>query len=273
MKALTTALALTILALSTGVVHSDSCDAACEAARKAANPLADVRAIMTDNTVSFRTGTTNQDSYTFQIQPVYSVPLDGVNLVLRGIIPIQGVQPGSALPPGIPGPTPNGDQEWGLGDSTVQAFYSPVSEGNISVGYGLQVALPTHTKSSLKGPGWGAGPAAVIFGQSGDLSWGGVLAHMWGEDGFSTTILQPILTYGLGGGWYFGYNNVVSYNWKAATNDEAWLVPIGLTAGRTIITNETTGTALDLSLGYYLVDRAPTGAANRQFKFGISFFF
>ena len=259
--------------VSSVAAQSDDCDASCQAARKAANPLADIRAIMTDNTVAFKTGTDEETSYNFQIQPVYAVPLDGANLVLRGIIPIQGVQPGAVLPPGIPNPTPNSGLEWGIGDSSVQAFYAPTPAGNIAYGFGLQVSLPTHTHASLKGAGWGAGPAGVVFGQSGDLSWGAVLAHMWGEDGFSTTILQPILSYGLGSGWYVGYNNVVSYNWNAANNSEAWTVPIGLMAGRTIVTNEQTGNALDLQAGYYLLDRSPEGAANRQFKFGISFFF
>ncbi|SLN19918.1 hypothetical protein TRL7639_00473 [Falsiruegeria litorea R37] len=262
------------LSVSSMAAYADAnCDASCQAARKAANPLADVRAIMTDNTVSFKTGTNNEDSYNFQLQPVYAVPLEGANLVLRGIIPIQGVQPGAALPPGISGPTPNTDLEWGIGDSTVQAFYAPTATGNIAYGFGAQVSLPTHTKASLEGPGWGAGPAAVVFGQSGDLSWGAVLAHMWGENNYSTTILQPIVNYGLGSGWYIGYNNVVSYNWKAPNNDEAWQVPLGLMVGRTIVTNEESGTAVDVNVGYYTVNRSPTGGPDRQFKFGLSFFF
>lgn len=250
-----------------------NCDAACQAARKAANPLADVRAIMTDNTLAYKTGTNSETSYNFQIQPVYAVPLDRANLVLRGIIPIQGIAPGATLPPSIGSPTANTNLEWGLGDTTLQAFYSPTSNGNISYGYGLQVSLPTHTKSSLKGAGWGMGPAVVVFGQAGDLSWGGVLAHMWGENSFNTTILQPIVIYGLGSGWYVGYNNVISYNWSAPNNSEAWQVPVGLTVGKTLITNETKGTALDLSLGYYNVNRTPSGGPDRQMKLGVSFFF
>ena len=253
--------------------QSSGCDAACEAARKIANPLADIRAIMTDNTIAYKTGTNDDDSYNFQVQPVYSLPVSGGNLVLRGVVPIQGVAAGAVLPPGIGTPTPNPSLEWGFGDSTVQAFYAPTPSGDIALGYGLQVSLPTHTKNSLKGAGWGGGPAFVIFGQSGDLSWGGVLAHMWGENNFSTTILQPILIYGLGGGWYLGYNNVISYNWKAASEADAWQIPLGLTVGKTIITNEEKGTAMDLSLGFYDLNRTPSGGADRQLKFGVSFFF
>lgn len=251
-----------------------ACDAACQAARKAANPLADTRAIITDNTIAFRSGTDDDDSYNFQIQPVYSVPLEGANLVLRGVFPIQGVQPGAVLPPSNPTPSPEDDLTWGLGDTTLQGFYAPMpEEGRPAIGYGLQVSLPTHTNSALQGAGWGAGPALVIFGQAGDLSWGGVIGHMWGEDDFNTTILQPILIYGLGDGWYFGYNNVVSYNWNAKDEDEAWALPIGLTVGKTSIISEERGAAMDISLGFYALERQPDGGPDSQLKIGLSFFF
>ncbi len=268
---------LSALMIAAIVLISDkasACDAACLAARKAANPLADTKALITDNTVAFKTGTNDEDSYNFQLQPVYSVPMDNATLVLRGIIPIQGVQPGAVLPPGNNTPSPANDLTWGIGDTTVQAFYSPTpGENGIALGYGLQVSLPTRTDSALAGAGWGAGPAFVVFGQAGNLSWGGVLAHMWGEDGFSVTIMQPILTYGLGEGWYFGYNNVMSYNWQAANSREAWTIPLGLTFGKTSIINEAKGTALDLSIGLYALDRKPTGGPDSQLKLGLSIFF
>ena len=271
-------LAAIALALTTAVAlmtdPAQACDAACEAARKAANPLADTKALITDNTIAFRTGTNNEDSYNFQLQPVYSVPLANATLVLRGIIPIQGVQPGAVLPPGNNTPSPLGDLKWGLGDTTVQAFYAPTpGPSGIALGYGLQVSLPTRSNSALAGAGWGAGPAFVVFGQTGDLSWGGVLGHMWGENDFSVTIMQPILTYGLGNGWYFGYNNVLSYNWKAPNSREAWTIPVGLTVGKTSIINEAKGTALDVSVGYYALDRKPTGGPDSQVKLGLSVFF
>lgn len=265
---------LAVLAVAMpALAQDDGCDSSCQAARKAANPLADIRAIMTDNTIAFKTGTTDDDSFNFGLQPVYAVPLDEANLVLRGIIPVLGVQPGASLPPGIGSPTPNTELVWGIGDTTLQAFYAPKPAGNISLGFGLQASLPTRTKSSLAGAGWGAGPAGVVFGQTGDLSWGAVMGHMWGENDFSTTILQPILTYGLGQGWYVGYNNVASYNWKASNNDEAWTVPLGLMAGRTVVTNEETGTAVDVSIGYYMLNRKPSGGPDQQFKLGLNLFF
>jgi hypothetical protein len=44
-----------------------------DALRKAQDPLADVKALMTDNTVAFGTAD-DQTSYRFQLQPVYSIP-------------------------------------------------------------------------------------------------------------------------------------------------------------------------------------------------------
>ena len=39
-----------------------ACDASCQAARKAANPLAEIRAIMTDNTIAYDTGVDDETS-------------------------------------------------------------------------------------------------------------------------------------------------------------------------------------------------------------------
>ena len=43
-------------------------------------------------------------------------------------------------------------------------------------------------------------------------------------------------------------------------------------AGRTFVINDK-GTALDLNVGYYAVNRSPLGGPDRQFKFGVSVFF
>ncbi len=46
-----------------------------EAARKASDPLGNVKAVMTDNTIAFQAGEDEDDtSFGFQIQPVYAIP-------------------------------------------------------------------------------------------------------------------------------------------------------------------------------------------------------
>ena len=39
------------------------------------------------------------------------------------------------------------------------------------------------------------GLAGVAFGSAGPLSYGGILGHHWGEDGFSLSTIQPIVFY------------------------------------------------------------------------------
>ena len=99
---------------------------AAEMARKLQDPLANIKALMTDNDVNFNTGN-NETSYGFQLQPVYAVPFEdlGFNLVNRAVIPILGVAP-EAQKPVLGEPLPSGDSHtWGLSDSLLQFFFSP----------------------------------------------------------------------------------------------------------------------------------------------------
>lgn len=240
------------------VSFSDDCDDACQAARDAQNPLAPVRAVMTDNTFAFGPGTTK--SYNFQIQPVYSIVTDqGFNIILRGIIPVNGV------------PTPTG-HDWGIGDSIFQMFFVPETDGALKYGFGPQISLPTNSGPTFIGPGWGAGVSAVVFGFAGDLSYGGIIGHHWAENNFSATTFQPIVMYNMDlfGGSYIGYNNSIVYNWKASSGNEL-TAPLGATFGKTFVYDS--GYAMDVSVGAYKLVSRPTGSPDWQAKFGISVFF
>lgn len=238
---------------------SDDCDPACQAARNAQNPLAPVKAIMTDNTFSFGPGSTK--GYNFQIQPVYTIATDdGYNVILRGIVPINGV------------PKQTGGHKWGIGDSFVQAFYVPETESDLKYGFGPQFSLPTNTGAAFVGPGWGVGAAAVVFGFAGDLSYGGILGHHFAENDFSLTTIQPIVMYNmeLFGGSYIGYNNSILYNWKA-NSGSGWTVPLGATFGKTFVSKS--GYATDVSIGAYKIAEGPSGGPDWVAKFGLSVFF
>ena len=115
--------------------------------------------------------------------------------------------------------------------------------------------------------------AGVFFGFAGELSYGALLGHHWGEDDFSVTTIQPIVFYNLAAlsGVYVGYNNSITYNWNADSGDR-WQIPLGLTAGKTMAIGKE-GHALDLSLGAYGLAERPKGGADWQLKFGISLFF
>ena len=76
-------------------------DAAAEMARKLQDPLANIKALMTDNDVNFNTGDDDDEvSYGFQLQPVYAIPFEnlGFNLVNRAVIPILGMAPEAQKP-------------------------------------------------------------------------------------------------------------------------------------------------------------------------------
>ncbi len=252
---------------------ADDCDEACQAARKAQDPLADVRAIMTDNTVSFGTAD-EQTGYGFQIQPVYSIPTDlGFNFIARGIVPITGVHEGAAFPKLGPNQIGGTNYTWGISDIMLQGFVVPQLENlPIKFGVGPQVSLRSRTDDVVGGPGWGAGAAAVAFGFAGDLSYGAIFGHHWGEDSFSLSTIQPIVFYNtdLLGGSYFGYNNSITYDWSGKAGDR-WQVPVGLTVGKTFALDG--GYAVDVNLGGYALAAHPNGGADAQFKFGVSVFF
>lgn len=70
-------------------------DAAAEMAKKLQNPLANIKAVMTDNAIGFNTGDDEGTSYGFQIQPVYAIdmPEHGFTFIPRAVIPIMGLEP------------------------------------------------------------------------------------------------------------------------------------------------------------------------------------
>jgi len=246
-----------------------------EMARKAADPLGDVRALMTDNTIALQGGEKKDDTtFAFQLQPVYTIPNEtSLNIIARAIVPIIGVEPGVVVPPIGPAPRPDRDSKWGLSDTVAQLFFSPKTDASVKWGVGPQVSLKTHTSDRTAGPGWGGGLAGVIFASAGQWSLGTVAMQHWGDKGaYSILTVQPIVIYLIKAlpGVYVGYNNAITYDWKA-TSGNALTLPLGLTFGKTLVVGE--GDGLDLSVGVYPLAARPDNAPRWQLKFGISYFF
>lgn len=254
-------------------------DAAAEMARKMNNPLANIKAVMTDNAIGFDTGDDDGTSYGFQIQPVYAIdmPERGFTFIPRAVIPVVGLEPGTRVPRvGIDGnPTPSkGNAVWGLGDTMIQLFFAPHSDSAWKWGIGPTISLATHSKSELKGADWGAGLAGVITGSiTPDLAFAGIVGNHWSFNGeFNVATIQPMFFYGVPSspGTTIAYNAVISADWNADADDR-WTVPLGLSVGRTFDMGG--GKGLDMSIGpYYNVVR-PDGAARWQLRFGINWLF
>jgi len=256
---------------SFGLVYAQD---AAEMARKLQDPLANIKALMTDNDISFNTGN-NQTSYGFQLQPVYAVSFDeaGFNLINRAVIPIMGMAPQAQRPITGTEPTPpqaSNDLEWGLSDVALQFFFSPKTEAAWKWGAGPMFSLKTRTNDNFAGPGWGGGPVFVVVGGVGNLSVATIAGHAWGEQNFSLTILQPMLFYNIGdNGWTVHYSNIISHDWNATSGNE-WTVPLGLGVSKAIALGNF---GMEPLVGYYWNVAHPDGAADQVFKWAVSFLF
>ena len=202
--------------------HAQDNEALLEMARKAQDPLGNVKALMTDNTIAFDGGPTDDTSYNFQFQPVYAIDNPTrFNIIARAVIPVIGVDPGVVYPPIGPDPRPPNGDNWGLSDIMLQYFFSPKSDAGVKWGVGPQASLRTRSSDRQAGPGWGGGVAGVIFGGVGDWALGAIGMQHWGEDGFSLGTVQATAIYNLPSipGAYVGYNNSISYNWDASSGN------------------------------------------------------
>lgn len=245
------------------------CDEQCQATRASQDPTAEVNGIFLDTTTSFGSSS-DETLYNYQIQGVRTLAsAEWGALVLRGIVPVLGVPVPDAT-------TMDLDTDFGISDTVVQLFYVPNDQiGPFSYGFGPQVSLSTHSDDAQKAAGFGAGLAAGVFGFSGPWSFGGLVNHLWGEDDYSTTTLQPIIYYNFEserfGDWFLGYNDRISYDWSADRSSDAWTVPLGLTAGKTVL--QPSGRAVTYNLGAYKLLESANDALDWQLRFAVNILF
>ena len=260
------------IALVTPSVAQDS--AAEEMARKLQDPLANISAVLTDNDILFKTGD-DEVSYSIQIQPVQAFAFEerGFNFVARGILPILGMAPESQKP-NVGEPLPaGGSHTWGIGDVVTQFFFSPRNDGAWKWGLGPMVSWRTRSNPRLAGAGWGGGPIGVLVGNLSDkVSSAFVAGNLWGQNGFNTAILNPMIFYNLDSvpGMAISYSNTIVYDWSADSKN-ALTVPLGLGVSRTF--GLANGSGLDIIGGVDWNAERPEGAAEYSLKWGVSMIF
>jgi hypothetical protein len=191
-------------------------------AKKLANPISSLISVPLQWNYDSDIGPADDgERATLNIQPVIPVSLNNDwNLITRVILPVTSQ---SDIFPGA------GDQ-FGLGDTTVSAFFSPVQPafGKWIWGVGPVAVLPTATDSLLGADKWGLGPTAVALTQSGPWTVGALANHVWSVGGDSSradinnTFLQPFVSYTSATAWTYTLNTETSYNWES----EEWSVPI-----------------------------------------------
>ena len=284
-KPLRLSIYFTGLVCASGALAEDSADSAAKLAALLQDPLANISAVMTDNTASFKTGPDhNDEAYEFNIQPVYSInfPERNFSVVARAMIPVVGVKAGTDLPrlsdDGLA--LEEGEdkgRQWGVSDIVTQFFFAPMGQEGWKFGGGPMISWRTRTDNDVKGAGGGAGPIGVAVGALGPIDVAVMGGHLWGFDGdFSTSIVQPMLYYNIEAisGAYVAYNATISYDHKVkGGGGNSWTIPLGLTTGRSFDMGG--GHGFDLSVGAYGLPGGgrPKGGSKYQVKLGLAWIF
>ena len=221
---------LTAVALVAPVQAQESvaADAAAEAAKKLANPVAAmISAPFQYNHDKLSGADAGATRNTLVLQPVFPASLnDDWNLITRVVMPVieQKGFASAAL------------NESGLSDTTASLFFSPKSPtaGGLIWGAGPAFLLPTATQNVLGSEKWGLGPTAVALKQFGPWSVGVLANHIWSFAGsnnrsdVNATFLEPFLSYTTSTHTTIGMNTESTYDWKG----KQWSVPVNFQVGQ-----------------------------------------
>lgn len=221
---------LTAVALVAPVQAQESvaADAAAEAAKKLANPVAAmISAPFQYNHDKLSGADAGATRNTLVLQPVFPASLnDDWNLITRVVMPVieQKGFASAAL------------NESGLSDTTASLFLSPKSPtaGGLIWGAGPAFLLPTATQNVLGSEKWGLGPTAVALKQFGPWSVGVLANHIWSFAGsnnrsdVNATFLEPFLSYTTSTHTTIGLNTESTYDWKG----NQWSVPVNFQVGQ-----------------------------------------
>jgi len=233
-------------------------------AKAAQNPLATMVTLPLQANYNTGVGPYERTFFNLNVQPVVPIAGENWNLITRTIIPLNSVPMGEI------------DSAFGIGDTTLQLFFSPAKGGSITWGVGPVVSIPSASNPEVLGSGkWGLGPTGVVFIQAGRWTMGGVVSNTWSvagdddRDDYNRFLLQYFVNFNFGGGWALGTVPIVTANWKAEDGNK-WTVPWGLQVSKVARIG---AQPVNLLLGYYTNSTHPEGAAGGQVRVQINFMF
>jgi hypothetical protein len=250
-----------------------------EIAKATQNPLTAMYSIPIQNNTYFNAGPLEETKNVANFQPVIPIDFnDDWTLVTRTIMPLTYLPSGMTKRPyiGI-----DDDSQFGLGDTTFTAFFTPKNPGDSGWlwGAGPVIYLPTATNDSLGTKKWGAGPAAVALKMDGKWVYGSLLMHVWsfagagqsqGIDKVNMTTIQPFVNYNLDDGWFVASVPLITANWEA-DSDDRWTVPVGLGVGKAMQFGSIPGTAQIHA--YYNAVTPDHGGEDWQLRIQVQFLF
>ena len=170
----------------------------------------------------------NQTQNVVNIQPVIPFKVnDELTLVTRTIVPF------------ISQPWARGTSIQSLGDINPSVFFVPTLKGNLTVGVGPTLIIPSATDNRLSSQRWSAGPSGVLVYTKGPIVAGGLINNVWsfageGKRSVNKMLIQPFLNYNLPKGWYLTSSPIITADWTSEDNN-GWTVPVGLGFGRVFV--------------------------------------
>lgn len=157
--------------------------------------------------------------------------------------------------------------ESGIGDTSIDLMYSPKAVNGVSHAFGAYITLPTGDESVGQGETATLGPE-YYYVSMGQTSAFGVLAfHHWdvaGDVDVSQSTSQIFAVALPGGGWNYGTQPTVTYDWEK----DQWTLPLNINVGKTVQWNNRPW-KLSVELDYY-VEKSEDFGPDWQLTFRIS---
>jgi len=240
-------------------------DAQEDLAKESQNPIGNIISLPFENNFDFGVGPEDAFVYSLSLKPVYPMTFGKVNLINRFILPVIYQEERFE----------GEGSEFGLGDLTYQAFFSPAKPGKIIWGIGPAFIFPTNTDDRLGVDKWSAGPTAVALAKPGHWLFGALTQNVWSYAGDSDESdvnffsLQYFINYNFKSGWYLSSTPTITADWEA-DSDDRWTVPFGGGVGRLMKFGKQ---PVDLKLqGFYNVEK-PKNANDWSLQFQVKLLF
>lgn len=233
-------------------------------AKKVQNPLANMVTLPFQANFNNGVGPYDRTFFNLNVQPVVPFPGKKWNVIARAIIPVNSVPVGET------------DSIFGVGDTSLSLFWTPVSASKLLWGVGPAISLPTASNPEALGSGkLSLGPTGVLFYQTGKWTMGAVASNVWSvagdsdRDDVNLFYAQYFANYNFGGGWALGTAPIITANWEA-DSDDRWTIPWGLQIAKVARFGSQ---PVNLTLGYYANSEHPEGGADSQVRLQVNFLF
>ncbi len=187
-----------------------------ELAKELVNPVSSLISVPFQFNYDSNIGANDKgERFLLNIQPVLPFSLnENWNLISRTIVPVIS-QDDVVLGEG---------SQFGVGDIVQSFFFSPKkpTKSGWIWGAGPVFVLPTASDDLLGADKWAGGITGVVFKQKGPWSYGVLVNHVWslaGDDkrpDYSSSYMQPFLSYTTETATTFSINTEATYEWKSS---------------------------------------------------------